>query len=246
MPDVSADAGHVHAKRLKNSKDNVDTSFVVNVQQPHGAHGGDRIPPVKAIDDVTDDTGHICSMSSGNSKTNVDTSGFNAVPRLDHAPFFGVYEDEMCWYARITSMDGRTHRLGPFKTNVKAAMYHDEAAKQHHGPVTRQNYQDEDAAQESRLPHGQDARSMRRKMCSVSVDIDAEKGSENSEYDVVTSDSDNFSMPSKPTLTCSAGQGIRNVRNAAEPLHKKWAHQRGLLVYNEPYLRLLSNSVFKT
>lgn len=49
------------------------------------------------------------------------------------------------WFMHIMSKD-KTHQLGPFETNIEAAIYYDEAAVRLHGSTAVLNYPEDDPA----------------------------------------------------------------------------------------------------
>lgn len=46
--------------------------------------------------------------------------------------FLGVYGKGYLWYAQVASIGGSSHHIGPFDTDVRAAIYHDALASRLH------------------------------------------------------------------------------------------------------------------
>ena len=54
--------------------------------------------------------------------------------------FLGIYRKGKLWYTQAASIGGSSHHVGPFDTDVAAAIYHDVLATRLHGFSDELNY----------------------------------------------------------------------------------------------------------
>jgi hypothetical protein len=53
--------------------------------------------------------------------------------RTQDSEFIGIYNNNNQWYAKVDSLNGISHHVGPLDTDVVAAIYHDVFATRLHG-----------------------------------------------------------------------------------------------------------------
>ena len=121
---------HGHPKSPGRSPPDRDLSRSDNVSGTHIIEMFNRVHQIRLL--ITHRADGLVGQREENS------SRPNA--RAQDSEFIGIYNNNNHWYAKVDSLNGNSHHVGPLDTDVVAAIYHDVLATRLHGFSYELNY----------------------------------------------------------------------------------------------------------
>ena len=116
--------------------------------RPQGASG----PPVTEFGYGPDFQHRVLLLTTHRADGLLEAEGgdkLHANARAQDLEFIGTYYNKGHWYAKVDSLNGVSHHVGPFETDVVAAIQHDVLATALHGFSYELNYPEESYAPKS-------------------------------------------------------------------------------------------------